>query len=273
MANATLRTLACNGLFHLVFCLPLLAESPVTSASASTNYLVPLLIRSDGKLTADAYTFTTPAYEHAVLVALISQANEVARSLELPEELPITQECICQGFVVRPGLTRLPPGMIGTIATRHFVYYASVGHKLSYIEAQNQDDLCRRWCTNKELLTSTINTNAAYSLATNWLHRAHMNVDALNRDCRIIIRPHPYWNGPIAKGPFVPIYIVTWYKGDEVAAMVTLFSPSKTLLSLRVECDEYIARTRLNPDDILDSVASPGITGRSRLNVEGTTNR
>jgi hypothetical protein len=223
-----------------------------TAAIGMTNNpKIPKMLRPDGKLTHEAFIFTTKAYEREALRLVIEEANKVAKELQLPEKLPITETNLTRAFIVGYGMSFLPPGMIGNVHTRDYGYFVSVGHKLSFVEGAHQDGDCMNWRQHYRWPVSRIDTNGAYQLATQWLAAASMDVNGLNRDCQLRIEPNSYWNSGVKKGMFVPIYDVFWIspqnKGEGFGnvASVTLFAPTKTLVSLRVQDSRYILRKPL----------------------------
>lgn len=144
-------------------------------------------------------------------------------------------------------------GTLGTVSTRDFGYYVSVGRKMSYVAWRHYDRDCLKWMEEYKWPRSRIDTNAAYQLATQWLAAAMMDVRGLNRDCQFRIEPETYWNAanPKKKTTFIPIYDVYWVSeqnrrdGGGSVASVVLFAPTKRLVSLRVEESKYILRKPL----------------------------
>jgi hypothetical protein len=78
-----------------------------------------------------------------------------------------------------------------------------------------------------------------------------MDVEALNRDCSVVVQPDSDYVHP-PQGKFVPVYYVYWRKrnteagrGADVPAGLRVFTPDKALLQLRVEDPKYILRPPL----------------------------
>ena len=166
-----------------------------------------------------------------------------------------------QRFIAGYGMSFLPPGGIGNIHTRDYGYFASVGHKLSFVEGAHQDEDCWQWREHYIWPTNRIDTDAAYQLATQWLASASMDVKGLNRDCTVRIEPNVYWNAGLrSKGELVPIYDVSWIspqnrsEGYGDTASISLFAPTRTLISLCVRDAKYILKdpiTFTNLDSLL----------------------
>jgi hypothetical protein len=203
---------------------------------------VPNPIGLDGKYT-HAMMFTTTAYQNEALKLVIREANKVAKELKLPDELPITESNIVKAFINPFGYAYAKKA-VGNVTTKSYVYYVSQGNQFSYLESPHQDELCRKFQASSTLPVSQINTNEALKQATKWLKAASMDVKALNRDCWVKVELDNAYVHPPA-GKLVPVYYVSWSEktgGVGGVASVRLFSPSKTLLQLRVENPKYIMR-------------------------------
>lgn len=241
------------------------AQTPSTNSATTNRSNIPDMLTPDGKLTHEAYHFTTKAYQREALRLVIEEANKVAKELQLPEKLPITETNLAGTFMVGYGMSFLPPGMIGNVHTRDYGYFVSVGHKLSFVEGAHQNEDCIKWREQYKWPVNRIDTNHAYQLATQWMMAASMDVKALNRDCQVRVEPDSFWNAPLLKkGSFVPIYDVFWVSPQNRAegfgdtAFVCLFAPTKTLISLRVQDSQYILREQLqftNLENLLSQAA------------------
>lgn len=104
---------------------------------------VPSPIGPDGKYT-HSIRFTTEAYRREALKRLITEANLVAKQLQLPEELPITESNIVAAFVSPFGYA-YAKGAIGTVTTKNYAYYVSNGNKFCFLESSHQEVLCRQF--------------------------------------------------------------------------------------------------------------------------------
>jgi hypothetical protein len=241
-------------------------ESSPKSLTDTNTAIIPGLIRPDGKLTSEGFRFSTEAYEREAVKLLLEEANRVAKELRLPESLPITESNLTRVFIVRYGMSLMKPKMIGNIHTKDYGYFVSVGHRLSYVEGAHQDEDALRWMDEYRWPKDRLDTQGAYQLATQWLAAARMDVESLNRECRVQIKPDPFANRDPGRGKFVPIYFVSWQSPQNRAegygdvASVKLFYPSKTLISMRVEASKYILRPPLvftNLDQLLLETNAP----------------
>ncbi|PWU15727.1 MAG: hypothetical protein C5B50_14950 [Verrucomicrobia bacterium] len=221
------------------------------AAAAATNALIHSLIGPDGKLNSKGRRFSTPAYNREALRLVIQEANTAAAQLHLPEKLPITEQDLTRVFISGYGMSLMWLGAIGNVHTRDYGYFVSVDHKLSFVEGAHQDQDRLEWAAHYRWPKSKLDKQVAYQLATQWLAAAQMDVIALNRDCHSRVELDSFTNSGKNSEEFVPIYEVFWEsaqnreEGYGSVASVTLFSPTRTLISLRVEDSRYIKRPPL----------------------------
>ena len=206
---------------------------------------VPRIVDTNGDVIYIPPRFTTRAYQREATKMVIQEANKVALELQLSDAVPIT-ESNSQVYISPFGFA-YAHRMVGTVETTNFVYYISLANKFSYLEGTHQLEDCRKFLAAYTWPLDRVDTNSAYELATQWLAAVHMDVQALNRDCRISVTVDTaYVEAPPDR--FVPIYWITWIPKDgsiPCAADVRLCLPAKALLQLRVEDPKYISRKPL----------------------------
>ncbi len=203
-------------------------------------------------------TYMTPAYKEAAVRMLIEEANDIAKALHLPEQLPITRDDLVEVYVdplIEHTLS------FGNITTRRYMYTAAIGAKMSGVERTFGESSDARIAYSEALKRkyraplAQLNTNAAYTLATNWLAAASFDVPAIERAAR----PQVYaW---LDGDYFVPLYIVL-FPG---IAEIHLVEPEKVLLSLSVNKPQYIKRKKLsvpNRDWVLQQTNDPTMRKR-----------
>ncbi len=185
----------------------------------------------------------TEPYQKEALKLVIQEANQVARELRLTENLPITETNLVTSFIL-PYAGAQAWKTIGKVVTRNYAYYVSRDNKFSYLEGTHQQEDRRRWHSEYWWPVNRMDTNAVYQMATQSLAAVSMDVEGLNRDCRLHI--DAYTPQGLGKGAhFMPVYTVYWTKGrkgEGSTASVQLFAPTKTILQLRVEDPRYILR-------------------------------
>lgn len=222
---------------------------------------LPKMVDSRSNVVWIDQTFTTQQYSDYAAGLVLNEANKVARDLNLSDDFPITKSNAVR-IVITPFGYNILNGRVGSVETRHYCYYVSVGNKLSYIENTHQVEECRAFQNAYTLDAKLINTNAAYQCATQMLAAAHMDVDALNRDGNAnVFVDNVYTHSP--EGKFVPIYEVGWMRKTpnpglhhkkNILASVRVFTPTRYLLQLRVEDSQYILRKPIeitNPSKLI----------------------
>lgn len=206
---------------------------------------VPREVDTNGNVVYVPRRFTTSAYRNEALDLVIKEANQVAQELKLPEELPINRSNIVE-YHIGPFGFNYAYRSVGSVTTKNYVYYVSMGYKFCYLDRPDQNADCQKYLAGYTWRVTRIDTNLAYQLATQWLAAVHMDVRALNRDCRVSVTiDTAYVQAP--PGKFVPIYFVSWIPTNGIgdAASVRLFTPTKAILQLRVEDPKYILRKPL----------------------------
>lgn len=182
-------------------------------------------------LKSHPYFFTTEAYQRAALRAFLQEVNQVARDLDLPENIPITESNLVEIFIAPPG-----SGMLGVISTSNYMYFARGGRKLCGIEQLSWPYLFEREKCNYLLHKTQIDTNRALELSMEIMRKAGVNVVALTRDCDVHIFAATYGQR------FVPEYSIGWYKGKKPVASLRFLQPTATIRSLQVWDPDYVVR-------------------------------
>jgi hypothetical protein len=206
-----------------------------------------------GELQRLEWRATTEAYNEAALEVLLKEVNEIARELGLPEKLPIKRSDLLEKRVNTPFWAD-HTGQFGFVSTSNYYYYASAGDKLNCIipnfgtddvlRPAYMESLRRRYVSPR----TQMDTNAAYEMATQWLSKADMDIQALEHDAEKV--DISAWE---IGGKFVPIYVVRWqqlaaHRGDnglskyEPIASVHFIAPQCQLLQMDVNQTKYIKR-------------------------------
>jgi hypothetical protein len=208
---------------------------------------------------------TTEAFTKEARRLLLEEATKVAAELRLPEELPLTESNIVQSYISPFGLAYTDKA-IGNVTSRRYWYMANANWKFSGLTIANLSGVCASYARQYRWQSDRLNTNAAYSMATQWLAAASMDVSGLNRDCVMHAVPAPHWNRfkldtAFTNATFTPIYYVYWIPRQSTngfgAAEVELFAPEKVLLTLRMEDPKYILRPPLHFTNLDELLAHP----------------
>jgi hypothetical protein len=188
--------------------------------------------------------YTTEAYKQEALNVMLAEVNKLCRRLGLLEKLPVQFSNLVE-IMIEPPFIADHQGRFATICTDNYVYGADA-YKLSYINTSHRFHGAESWhlasLKNRYAVAKhQLNTNNVYMLATQWLAAASVDVNALEREYKAIICP---WD--LGDGRYVPLFTVTWVKGDNLqedvvtAATVEVLEPERSLQKLWVEKPEYI---------------------------------
>lgn len=226
----------------------------ITNTALKLPAGVPRSVNTNGEVIYVDFMFTTPEYQREAFNLVIQEANRVVADLGLSESHPITESDVIHAFISPFGYAYTDK-RIGNIKTTNYWYFVKHDYKLSSLSIAGLDSRCRAYTEEYEWPIKRFETNAAYQLATQWLAAVRMDVQGLNRDYDVCVAVDGYWNGvqmgELPKETFTPIYVVSWLvKGKPHysaggGASVTLFLPTKTLLSLSVDDPKYILRPPL----------------------------
>ena len=215
---------------------------------------VPRTVDTNGNVIGIDQSFTTKQYQHAAIRLMLPEANSVAKELQLPEDLPITESNLTGGFVA-PFVDYYRDHTVGNIVTKSYAYIFCQDNKFNEVDVANYDETCLS-LEQHPLPRKQLDFNTPYQLATQWMAAASIDVNALNRDCKVKVTLSTYWNGvtrvgQIPRKRFVPLYDVSWlspqnqseHYGD--VAFVELYLPARKLIQFCVSDSRYILRKPL----------------------------
>jgi hypothetical protein len=214
---------------------------------------------------------TNKAYQEAALEVLLTEANRVASELELPERLPITRSDLRDNRI-DPPFWADHQGHFGFVSTTNYYYFANVGNRFASVVANFGRDSIKRPAymesiRKRYLFPKTqLDTNTAYSMATQWLAKAGMDVPALEREAEKV--QISAWE---IGAKFVPIYRVSWeqlvaFRSDssppkfQPIASIEFVAPERRILELTVSQSKYIKRKPLSVpqrDGLLQQTSDP----------------
>ena len=209
-----------------------------------------------------AITFTTPAYQQAVLSAVIDEANKVAKDLDLSELLPIAKTNLLAAYISPPKTAHLTR-RLGNITTSNYVYYVSCDNKFSSLVATHLETSLDGYKKSFLWPVSRVNTNSAFRMANQILTAARIDVNALNQDCDIYVEPAMIEG--INGKHFIPVYSVIWAGRDrgKKGAFIQFFEPTRSILQMNIDVSKYILRLPLqitNLDYLLSQTNAPADT-------------
>jgi hypothetical protein len=198
--------------------------------------------------------FAPLAYQYVAITLMLAEVNYSASQLHLPVALPVTEKDI-KGAMVVP--TRLKFGVAGRIDTGRYAY-SFFEDKLCLVidlKANRGNKTQREYLEELSHVPSTINTNDAYRIATNWLAALNVDLPKLERENppqvrqrSILIWPesdtntttvgvdaqgnlYPPNDRPVKEVP-LPLFDVDW-RDRSMSVVVMRVSGSGQLLELR----------------------------------------
>lgn len=186
-----------------------------------------------------------PEYKAEALEIMMREVDQFVDDLGLPAKNRPTRTNLLEVFVTPPRGRDAGIGFC-TIRVGDYVFSAARSNKLSfidpsYIPPDSYNRALERMKRGVTLSKALVNTNRAHALALKWLKAAHMDADALDRECKLEVT---YWDLDDA---FVPLYWVKWMKGERCAASVELFEPEERLMAMNIEDPRYNLRPSLWP--------------------------
>jgi hypothetical protein len=199
-----------------------------------------------------------PAYQKAVAKLLFTEANYYAAQLNLPELLPISINTITELFISSPSLVERF-GALGSLRTTNFSYGFGKGKHLCYITRVIKGSNPYDYDANKPYAIdpALVNTNAAFSMATQFLAKAFVDVSRLSTSSIVSIQPWVILHMTTSK------YTVQWERNGRPVVKVVLSPPKAELWTLRVEDPSLILRKPLeitNLDFLLSQTNAPSGT-------------
>jgi hypothetical protein len=184
------------------------------------------------------------AYKLVVAGMTLTAMNSILERLGLPAK-PIEQKDLIMSFVLpwEPGgqnQDEKPMMPAATFSMTNFTFNFREGKLHLVMNTQTNIEAVehyREWAK----MPSLVNSNEAYNMATNWLARVYVDVAYLNKTYQLNVGQPGFWMIPPAKlgqdgqgWTTLPLYYVTWRKGDYEAAKVGIFGPKKQFMGLTI---------------------------------------
>jgi hypothetical protein len=187
------------------------------------------------------------AYKFVATAVMLMEINHCASQLQLPVRLPLKESDV--------RVAVFPPkviGFAGRVDTTNFSFSFAKSGRLRFITrlengyqaystTKAQGDLrTSEFLPQLVSVHSTIDTNGAYKLATNWLAKIDVDVARLQHD-NPAISTQQSLNG---YGP-IPVFYVDWGQFQQrsgPAVRVMIAGDTKDILYLRQEDDSYSRR-------------------------------
>jgi hypothetical protein len=217
----------------------------------------------------------TERYNREMLRLMLAEANRIAAEMKLDEQLPITVTNLTLVFLIPAGKTY---GYVGVIDTRNYAYTMDMnefGIVCSVIGRKGYQDLyeARR---NYVWPISRFDSNRVFQAAVELMKKAGMDVDRLNRDCRVRI-DFPEYKG-LFSHMFSPIYTVTWspktktFWSENVGGGIEFIEPLRQVRSLDVKDLKYNLRKPLESANLVQLLTPENTEETVRNEMDMSTN-
>jgi hypothetical protein len=193
------------------------------------------------------------AYRAVAVEKMLQEVNLFSDRLQLPTPHPIRMPDLTSTYVFLPR-----EGLNGVMTTENS--YFSIDHGVlwcfSRLSVEGKESVVELF--PKLIKTpSLVDSNSAYSLATQWLSAISMDVPALEHKYQPSVSqwffygkpedlPKDVWSMPSVVSTNVrtmlPIFDVVWGKGDSPPVKLTILGWKRELLSLRLEDKSFSRR-------------------------------
>jgi hypothetical protein len=204
------------------------------------------------------------AYKYVAIAAMLGEINLCADRLQLSVGRPISPDSLRLIHVTNPFTT----GFGGTLETSDFSFVFFKSGVLRRIVRLNRfaSIPLRELQWQQSRMTSLVSSNQAYQLATNWLAAIDVDVGALEEKHSHFTEQKFFFpdsssitntSGKERPVILLPIFVVNWGTHGSPVVRVSIFGPSKELLSIHQEDDSFSRRPRklLKEEDALLAVS------------------
>lgn len=185
------------------------------------------------------------AYKSVAVILMLAEINFCASRLQLPVNLPIKRQDIRNEMVFAP--RRLI--FAGRLDTEKYVFSFARSGRLRFITKLDNgrgNQTLREYLEGLSKIKSTINTNDAYRMATNWLAAMDIDLQRLEKEHPPIVKQQTFTSWPEEGEPSkkipLPIFDVKWGDWARPVIDIQISGATGELLKLRQEDDSYSKR-------------------------------
>lgn len=197
------------------------------------------------------------AYKYVAIALMVAEINYCSQKLQLPLDGPVRGESLQLVHVSNPYVT----GFGGTLETTNYSFIFYKDGRLRRIQRINRfkEIPLRQLQWQQAKMSSLIDTNGAYRLATNWLTAISVDVTALEQSFQGSVEQRIFYpdatsldDPPEKKSRVVllPIFHVFWGDKSKPVIMVSIFGPTKEMLGIYQNDDSFSRR----PKELLKDV-------------------
>jgi hypothetical protein len=215
------------------------------TASIALGYITPEGNKPEG---ARRYSlsYVSQAYSRVAIFRMLCEINHCAQKLHLPMPDPMTERDLTSKFVGSPRVTGR-----GYLETSRFAFGFSPRGILCYITWLHPfgNEPLTELHQKQAHLKSLVDREQALELARDWLKSIDVSVPDLERTCTLAVEQQFFYPGATPTGStanlqkvYLPIYNISWSRGEKAAVKVSIYGPTRELLYLRQEDDSFSGR-------------------------------
>jgi hypothetical protein len=185
------------------------------------------------------------AYKFISIILMLWEINYCSERLRLPTDLPVKEQDLRAESVFPPSVI----GFAGRLDTSKFSFSFAKSGRLRFITKLDDgrgNQTLHEYLEHLSQVKSTINTNNAYRIATNWLAAMEIDLPRLEKEHPPAVRQQTFvpWAGFAtnnAETP-LPIFDVKWGDWARPVIDIQISGATGELLKLRQEDDSYSKR-------------------------------
>jgi hypothetical protein len=185
------------------------------------------------------------AYKYIAVTIMLAEINFCADRLHLQADLPIKEQNLRVETVFPPRVI----GFAGRLDTEKYSFSFAKSGRLRFITKLDDgrgDQSLREYLEHLSQIKSTINTNDAYRIATNWLAAIEVDPQQLEKEHPPTVKQQTFisWAEEGKPGTEIPlpIFDVKWGDWSHPVIDIQISGSTGELLKLRQEDDSYSKR-------------------------------
>jgi hypothetical protein len=208
----------------------------------------------------------TLAYKFVAIALMLSEANFFCQQTGLSKGRVLTHADLRDGSHV--GVPK-SEGLTGSILTDNYFFGFEWGQLANFYKRgfmpQSDDTAIRKRNTELSKIPSQIDAQGAVGLATNWLGKLGINIEALeNKYRRNVVQWKFYPHGPDSEPEMLPVYQIEWRgfiirsqpkRYESAVVTVTVFGATSELVEYHVLDKELFTRSPLKVSNLTDVLA------------------
>lgn len=200
------------------------------------------------------------AYKYVAMALMLAEINSFNGKIGLPVDHPVAERDVQAGSHVGPPNTG---DFSGSIVTEKYFYGFGWGHLANFHRndfKSDSDAAVKERNVKLSKLTSLIDTNGAYQLATDWLNAMGVDLKLLEEKYKLNIVQWRYYHGEglVGSPTMLPVFQVEWRgspsqssrrRRDMAVVTMTIYGPTKELVEFHILDDSLFISPRITIND------------------------